>query len=114
MATPGYFYIIKGDVCRRVKDLRTGADPEIFPLHDKCKPNSGAYPANCFYTATNSSNFYIIRSDHSFLHVEDMSATGYKEKLGGKLHDECKGGVYYWATEGYFYFLKEVNNWSLG
>ena len=43
-----------------------------------------------------------------------MSATGYKEKLGGKLHDECKGGVYYWATKGYFYFLKEVNNWSLG
>ena len=43
-----------------------------------------------------------------------MSATGYKEKLGGKLHDECKGGVYYWATKGYFYFLKQVNNWSLG
>ena len=60
LATPDYFYIIKGDVCRRVKDLRTGADPEIFPLHDKCKPNSGAYPANCFYTATDSSNFYII------------------------------------------------------
>ena len=114
LATPDYFYIIKGDVCRRVKDLRTGADPEIFPLHDKCKPNSGAYPANCFYTATNSSNFYIIRSDNSFLHVKDMSATGYKEKLGGRLHDECRGGVYYWATKGYFYFLKEVNNWSLG
>ena len=114
LATPDYFYIIKGDVCRRVKDLRTGADPEIFPLHNECKPNSGAYPANCFYTATNSSNFYIIRSDNSFLHVKDMSATGYKEKLGGKLHDECRGGVYYWATKGYFYFLKEVDNWSLG
>ena len=56
LATPDHFYIIKGDECRRVKDLSTGADPTTFTLHDECRNGD-------FYMAKNSTNFFVIRSN---------------------------------------------------
>ena len=110
LAIPGYFYIIKHDECRRVEDLRTGANPKTFKLHDECM----AKPENCFYMATSSKCFYIIRANNTFLYVKNMSVSGYKERGRGKLQDECIGGLYYWATKSYLYFLKAVNNnWGL-
>lgn len=103
LATPEYFYIIKGKTCRRVTNLSTGADPITFTLDKNCQGGD-------FYMATNSSNFYIIRPGGGLRHVKDMTKPDY-ETL--ELHDNCKGGLYYWATGGFFYFLKPVGDWAL-
>ena len=103
LATPEYFYIIKGKTCRRVTNLSTGADPITFTLDKNCQGGD-------FYMATNSSNFYIIRPGGGLRHMKGMSKPDY-ETL--ELHDNCKGDLYYWATGGFFYLFKPVGDCAL-
>ena len=120
LATPDHFYIIKGDECRRVKDLSTGADPTTFTLHEECRNGD-------FYMAKNSTNFFVIKRNQgqgSFQcqHVESLKDGNVTNHENGML-DKYKtpnagagvdlGSCYHWATSSYFYFLKPVTTWNL-
>ena len=114
MATPNHFYIIKGDECRIVEDLRTGANPKTIKLHPDCRNGD-------FYMAQSSDSFFIIRlSGYTCVRVKDLEkglqATNWRWGNAGEeknLHAYCIKGHYYWATTTYFYFLKPISKWSL-
>ena len=102
-----HFYVIKGNSCVKVDNL---TDPmtlfsqreSIFTLHQECQGGD-------FYLA-NRAGFYIIRSkDNTYLHVRDMSEKGYHPSFASrqKLHESFANGLCYFATEDYFYVLKE-------
>lgn len=107
LATPYHFYVIKGDECRRVKDISEDSDATIITLHSECQGGS-------FYLATDDNNFYIIFADRgTYVHVTDMSTAANMEVH--KLHADCKKGLHYFATAGYFYLVKPVETgakWS--
>ena len=113
MATPNHFYIIKGDECRIVEDLRTGANPKTIKLHQHCRNGD-------FYMAQSSNSFFIIKlSGYRCLCVKDLEkgleGRDWRRREGEekKLHADCIKGHYYWATTKYFYFLKPISKWSL-
>ena len=123
------FYVIKGKSCVQVNDLteplykpaitlydfemvsrrRTPTWREsIFTLHRQCRGGD-------FYLA-NRAGFYIIRSkDNTYLHVHDMSEEGYNPSCASrhKLHTSFANGLCYFATEEYFYVLKEDATFGL-
>ena len=123
------FYVIKGESCVKVNDLteplykpafilydlesvsrrRTPTWREsIFTLHRQCRGGD-------FYLA-NRAGFYIIRSkDNTYLHVQDMSKEGYNPSCAShhKLHTSFANGLCYFATEEYFYILKEDETFGL-
>lgn len=105
------FYVIKGNSCVKVDDL---SDPvsntreHIFTLHQECQGGD-------FYLA-NGAGFYIIRrKDNTYLHVRDMSEEGYNPHCADhhQLHKAFTDGLYYFATENYFYVLKEDTKFGL-
>ena len=116
MATPDHFYIVKGDECRIVDDLRTGANPKMIKLHQDCRNGD-------FYMAQSSNSFFIIRlsSYRSIcLCVKDLEKGSEAKNWPWRkaieendLHADCIKGHYYWATTTYFYFLKPISKWSL-
>ena len=119
LATPDHFYIIKGNECRKVTDLSTGADPTTFTLNVECEDGD-------FYMAKNSKKFFVIKSNqgHSPFgckHVQslkDGNVICEKEMLDMYKEPNAVPGVdlasrYHWATSSYFYFLKPVTTWSL-
>ena len=102
-----HFYIIKGNSCVEVDDLTSpevmdmfSQRENIFTLHRQCQGGD-------FYLA-NRAGFYIIRSeDNTYLHVRDMSKYRPSFASRHKLHESFANGLYYFATEDYFYVLKE-------
>ena len=101
------FYIIKGKSCIRVTSL-SGTDkfpmPNelIFDLHPECQGGS--------HYLANAAGFYIIRNeDNTYLHVFDMRCTDYRHNL----HESFANGLCYFATDGYFYVVKEHAEFGL-
>ena len=99
------FYVIKGRSCIEVDHLShydsTGCEC-IFELHPECRQGD-------FYFA-NRAGFYIIHcKDNTFLHVQDMSKRGYRRSTASRhqLHKSFRNGLYYFATDDFFYVLKE-------
>lgn len=104
------FYVIKGKSCIQVKslshdryDMRSRlSDKRIFELHRKCQGGN-------FYCA-NKVGFYIIRNqDNTYLHVRNMHKDLYQSSTASrhKLHESFADGLNYFATDDYFYVLKE-------
>ena len=98
------FYVIKGKSCIRVDglDAELGKVKGIFDLHPECQGGS--------HYLANRAGFFIIRcKDNSYLQVRDMSKDGYNPNLASrhKLHESFVNGMYYFATDDYFYILKK-------
>ena len=107
------FYVIKGKSCVVVKNLSCDnmgneSSETIFDLHPECQSGS-------FYLG-NRAGFYIIRNrDKTYLQVQDMSVHGYEPETAThhKLHESFTNGLYYFATDNYFYVLKEHREFGL-
>ena len=101
----GKFYVIKGKWCITVESLGLATEPgakNIFKLHPKCQGGS--------HYLANRSGFYIIRNrDNTYLHVENMSEHGYDKRSAHrqKLDKSFTNGLYYFATDDYFYIVKQ-------
>lgn len=103
------FYIIKGNSFIEVpwerfcnKRVRRQSSDRIFNLHPDCQGGT-------FYCA-NRAGFYIIHTeDNSYLQVRKMSKEDYQPSAASrhKLHETFTNGLYYFATDNYFYVLKE-------
>ncbi len=93
-------YIIKGDHYRRVTDLTTDADAVVKRL-----PTD--YRGADFYVSQDESGnypFYAIftkRGEYVDPNGDTIS-----------LDPSCREGLYYWATEDYFYFVKPDGKWN--
>ena len=93
-----YFIVISGDHFRRVKDLSKAADKTgDTRLHEKCRGGD-------FYLGTNTNSFFsrtsftiIFSAKGVYRVVSDLRTA--KDLKEYKLHDACKGGMYYWATK---------------
>lgn len=106
VGTTSYFFIIKGNSCRRVTDMSKDTEALKFTLHPECRGGS-------FYFANDTKNMYILFKDGTLKHVCYMSEEDCYVRSKSTLHPNCRGGLYYWATEGWFYFLKKVEQWGL-
>ena len=111
--TEGYMYIICGNECRRLdhgpEALMNDSNPEVFTINPDCLGGS-------FYLAQREGLFYIVYAHGVYLEVNDLRYSKYNSKYTKKrrLADECRGGLYYFATEGFFYVLKQVHpKWGL-
>ena len=113
-----YFLIIYGDHYRRVTDLSAAADMTAdIRLHEKCR-GGDFYLGTCTPHSLNfkvSPSFIIIYSAEGMYRVVSDLGTA-KDMKEHKLHDACKGGLYYWATkkvkrvrscEVWYYLVKE-------
>lgn len=109
------FYIIKRKSCIRVSSLSTSDGNElefmqgemIFDLHPECQGGS--------HYLANRAGFYIIRSeDNTYLHVRSLSMFGTLTSANRhNLHESFTNGLYYFATDGYFYVVKEHAEFGL-
>ena len=97
------------DLSDRDRDhLVSSLTENIFILYQECQGGD-------FYLA-NRAGVYIIRSkDNTYLHVRDMSKKGYDPSCADRhqLHKSFTNGLYYFATEDYFYVLKEDATFGL-
>lgn len=100
---PSWFYIIKDESCTQVSDLESGSDGVVYTydLHTK-------YQGGSVYLA-NRSGFFIIRSeDNTFLHTYDLARCDERSlTTPQKLHNNFKDGLYYFATDDFFYVVKQ-------
>ena len=111
------FYVIKKKSCIRVCNLSSSGGNElerrrgemIFDLHPECQGGN--------HYLANRAGFYIIRSeDNTYLHVQDMSKFGTLLTSAANrhnLHESFTNGLYYFATDGYFYVMKEHAEFGL-
>ena len=96
------FFIISGDHYRRVTDLATAADVTgDTQLHEKCRGGDFYLATSSFHAFTVSPSFIIVFSDKGMYRVVSDLGTA-KNAKEYKLHDECKGGLYYWATKNFW------------
>ena len=127
------FLIIKGDEYREVEDLTTDKNPKQHTLHPDCR-GGDFYMATSYYNAFSTSAVFIIvyKAEGMFKVVSDLStgkkSTPYEkdheeyakaEKKKLELHENCKGGLYYWATKSFwsgtmcYYLIKGVSQWGV-
>ena len=101
------FYVIKGKSCMQVLSLKSSYVETIFDLHPECQGGR-------FYLAKGD-NFYIIRPNNTYLQVRSMSLEGYRSETSSchKLHESFTNGLYYYATDHYFYTVKEHAEFGL-
>ncbi|CAB4004378.1 Hypothetical predicted protein [Paramuricea clavata] len=100
----GYFYIIKGDSYRRVRNMKADTDAQVFPLHPNCRGGDNYYSVN--------ESFYIVFQDRGVY----RTTTNMKEDHDGQefpIHENCKNGLYYWGRDEYVYILEPVRNWGV-
>ena len=107
------FYVINGKSCTVVDSLshchrdNTVIKERIFNLHPDCQGGS--------HYLANRAGFYIIYEDNTYLHVQDMSEHGYQSSTANRngLHETFTDGDYYFATNYYFYIMKDHNDLGL-
>lgn len=102
-----FFYVIVDDTCRRVTDLSTDNDPLTFKLHTNCQggdhylgyssfsPDKFPYAPAYYVIIFQKRGVFRIVSDLS----TDAATTAFPKKEY-TLHENCKGGIYYWACGG--------------
>ena len=112
LRTENNFYVIKRNSCIQVGCLDDGfCDVEtkhVFDLHPDCQGGS-------FYLA-NRTGFFIIHSeDNTYLQVRNMSKKGYRSSTASRhdLHESFTNGLYYFATDNFFYIVKEHAEFGL-
>ena len=103
-----YFFIISGDYFRRVTDLSTAAHMTAdIRLHEKCRGGDfylATSQHSILHTFTASCSFVIVFADEGIYRVVSDLSTAENAKEY-KLHDTCKGGLYYWATQSHWPWL---------
>ncbi|KAK7137477.1 hypothetical protein R3I94_013203 [Phoxinus phoxinus] len=99
-----WFYIIKGDDCRRVTDLTADSDSSVFTLHPNCR--GGDHYLSGFGW------FYIIFQDKGIYRRTDDLTNDYNS-TEFPLHPNCKDGLYYWGLPFHYYFLKPTSKWAV-
>ena len=98
-----YFFIIYGDVFRRVKNLTTAEDlTEDIELHEKCRGGDHYIGTSTFHVFTVTPSFIIIFSNKGFYRiVSDLrTADNCSEDL--KLDKRWHRGLYYWSTKSFW------------
>ncbi|XP_048048501.1 uncharacterized protein LOC125269614 [Megalobrama amblycephala] len=100
----GYFYIIKGNSYRRVKNLTTDSDAVVYSLHPNCR--GGDHYLSAF------GNFYIIfQGKGTYRRTTNMNQD--LDAVEYSLHPNCRDGLYYWGLPNHYYFLKPVSKWGV-
>ena len=112
------FYIVQGKEFSRVKDLTNNCSASYFKLHPKCQGGKFYLACNILDVPTNYHHnyFYIIFDDNTCLRVPSMCETDFisEKSMQFELHQECRNGLYYFGTNGYFYIVKQVHShWGL-
>nr|XP_014351558.1 PREDICTED: uncharacterized protein LOC106705925 [Latimeria chalumnae] len=104
LADSGYFYIIKGNSCRRVTNMTNDTDAIVYELHPNCEGGD--------YYLCNSGNFYIIFQDKdTYRCTSDMRYDSVA--VDHSLHPNYSNGVYFWAEANYFNCIKPVDEWGV-
>ena len=108
-----YFFIVYGDHYRRVTDLSTAADMTgDTQLHEKCRGGDCYLATSDLRGFTVVPSFIIVFSEKGMYRVVSDLGTA-KNMKEYKLHDECKGGLYYcaakyfWSGQLWYYFVKQ-------
>ena len=118
------FIIIKGNEFREVEsdlsnDTRVGGKKQLHPF---CQ-NGDHYIGLSKYRSFSTDPVFVIIFKDRYHVVSDLS-TAIKSKWDKydkreyALHENCKGGLYYWSTKSFwtgnvvFYFVKQVTQWG--
>nr|XP_015217115.1 PREDICTED: uncharacterized protein LOC107075374 [Lepisosteus oculatus] len=98
------FYIIKGNVYRRVSNMSADTDAVVYDLHPNCR--GGDHYLSAY------GNFYIIfKSRGVYRRTSNMNKDS--DAVEYTLHPNCKDGLYYWGTKSYTYFVKPKDQWGI-
>ncbi|KAK9970004.1 hypothetical protein ABG768_028144 [Culter alburnus] len=112
----GYFYIIKGNNYRRVKNLTTDSNAKVYSFHPNCQGGD-------HYFSTFSHFYIIFKEKGTYRITTDMNTDSDAEEFN--LHPDCRNGLYYWgmhlAPSTYInndfilhcYFLKPGSEWGV-
>ena len=132
------FFIIKGNEFRRVTDLTTDKSATTGTLHKKCQggdfylaafadspPLKGLW-AQMGPWGIRKSDFLIPEVEYTIIFAENWkcvvvsdlrTAEGAREY---ELHDNCKGGLYYWSDTRFmgqvqtsYYYLLKPDRWGI-
>ncbi|ROL41916.1 hypothetical protein DPX16_1821 [Anabarilius grahami] len=100
----GYFYIIKGNSYRRVKNLTTDSDAKIYTLHPNCQGGD-------HYFATYYCFYIIFQEKGTYRTTTNMN----RDSDAGEsdLEPDCRNGLYYWGARLCYYLLKPVSEWGV-
>ncbi|XP_048048482.1 uncharacterized protein LOC125269595 [Megalobrama amblycephala] len=100
----GYFYIIRGNEYRKVKDLTTDREGKMYKLHPNCQGGDHYFSAN--------GKFYIIFKKRGiYRRTTDMTENWHPVEY--KLHPDCSKGIYYWGHTHSLYFLRPGSDWGV-
>ncbi|XP_051762706.1 uncharacterized protein LOC127519200 [Ctenopharyngodon idella] len=99
-----YFYIIKGNEYRRVRDLTTDSNAVVYSLHPNCQGGD-------HYLSTGIDFFIIFQEKGRYRRTTNMSQDSDAEEYD--LHPDFRNGLYYWGVQGYFSFLKPGSKWGV-
>ena len=114
------FYIIRGKEFSQVTDLTSNSNVSYRKLHPDCQGGK-------FYLASTMLDvqgtqliyrncFYIIFDDNTCLRVPSMCEADYvgEKSMRFELHEECRNGLYYFGSRGYFFIMKQLHcHWGL-
>ncbi|KAK7168488.1 hypothetical protein R3I93_004713 [Phoxinus phoxinus] len=100
----GFFYIIKGNSYRRVKNLTTDIGAEVHSLHPNCQGGD-------HYFSTSGKFFIIFQERGIYRITTNMNTDSDAEE--NKLHPNCRNGLYYWGLSNDCFFLKPVSDWGV-
>lgn len=98
-----YFYIIKNNQYRRVKNMNTGEDPHTYALHSD-------FHGGDHYVSAYGSFYVIYTSKGKYRKTSNLNEGDYKEY---DLDANTKGGLYYWGTDDYTYFIEPSSNFGI-
>ncbi|XP_055061626.2 uncharacterized protein [Misgurnus anguillicaudatus] len=109
----GHFYIIKGELCRRVTDLSTDADAEVYNLHPELQ---GAD----HYLSVDDTFFIIFQESGTFKQTQVffnpvfffVRPSPYL-MVNPKLTSKYSEGLYFWGLSDGLCFLKPVSEWGV-
>ena len=111
------FIVIKGNDFRQVRDLTKDADAVTGTLHKKCQGGDfylAAWRAVPYFNPISGPSYIIIFAKNwKYLVVSDLSTAKDAEEY--ELHDNCKGGLYYWADNSGRpkYYLVKPDQWGV-
>ena len=117
------YVIIKGNEYREVANLSTDAGARTGILNPYCQGGDFYLAFSKFGVLSTDPVFFILFVEKGKYRVVSDLETACKSKWYDKteyaLHENCKGGLYYWAQKSTlsgnvsFCFLKQVGTWGL-
>ncbi|XP_071976455.1 uncharacterized protein [Engystomops pustulosus] len=98
------FFIIKGNNCRRVKNMNSDEDAIVFPLHPNCRGGD-------FYLSAWDSFYIIFLSRGVYRKTKNLIKD--KDGVEYTLHPKCSNGLYYFGSDDCYYFVKPHDEWGM-